>query len=120
MPLEALIWDVDGTLAETEEGHRAAFNAAFADAGLPWHWDAALYARLLEVTGGKERIRHYLDTTPGTGTLDADAVRRLHAAKTAHYVAAVAAVSPRSVDAATATAAPVERRTCWPDIPPGL
>ncbi len=93
MPLEALIWDVDGTLAETEEGHRAAFNAAFAEAGLGWHWDVALYARLLAVAGGKERIRHYLDTTPGAGTLDADAVRRLHAAKTAHYVAAVSAGS---------------------------
>ena len=93
MPLEALIWDVDGTLAETEEGHRAAFNAAFAEAGLDWHWDAALYARLLAVAGGKERIRHYLDTTPGAGTLDAEAVRRLHATKTAHYVAAVAAGS---------------------------
>ncbi len=90
MPLEALIWDVDGTLAETEEGHRAAFNAAFAEAGLDWHWDVAPYARLLAVTGGKERIRHYLDTTPGAGTLDADAVRRLHAAKTARYVRAVA------------------------------
>ncbi len=93
MPLEALIWDVDGTLAETEEGHRAAFNAAFAAAGLDWHWDAALYARLLEVTGGKERIRRYLDTTPGAGPLDDDAVRRLHAAKTARYVAAVASGS---------------------------
>ncbi len=93
MPLEALIWDVDGTLAETEEGHRAAFNAAFAAAGLDWHWDTALYVRLLEVTGGKERIRRYLDTTPGAGPLDDDAVRRLHAAKTARYVAAVASGS---------------------------
>jgi len=96
MTLEALIWDVDGTLAETEEGHRAAFNAAFAEAGLGWRWDAALYGRLLEVTGGKERIRHYLDTAPGAVPpgavpLDDAAVARLHAAKTAHYVAAVAA-----------------------------
>ena len=91
MPLEALIWDVDGTLAETEEGHRAAFNAAFAGAGLDWHWDAPLYARLLDVTGGKERIRRYLDTTPGAAPLDDGAVQRLHAAKTAHYVSAVAA-----------------------------
>ena len=93
MPLEALIWDVDGTLAETEEGHRAAFNAAFAGAGLDWHWDPALYARLLEVTGGKERIRRYLDATPGTAPLDDETIRRLHAAKTAHYVAAVASGS---------------------------
>ena len=93
MPLEALIWDVDGTLAETEEGHRAAFNATFAGAGLDWHWDPALYARLLEVTGGKERIRRYLDTTPAAAPLDDEAIRRLHAAKTAHYVAAVASGS---------------------------
>jgi beta-phosphoglucomutase-like phosphatase (HAD superfamily) len=91
MPLEALIWDVDGTLAETEEGHRAAFNAAFADAGLDWHWDPTLYARLLDVTGGKERIRHYLETTPDTPKLDDPTIAQLHAAKTAHYVAAIAA-----------------------------
>jgi beta-phosphoglucomutase-like phosphatase (HAD superfamily) len=91
MQLEALIFDVDGTLAETEEGHRHAFNAAFAEAGLDWHWDAAMYARLLEVTGGKERIRHYQDLVPGVAAVDEEAVRRLHAAKTARYVAAVQA-----------------------------
>ena len=59
--LQALIFDVDGTLAETEEWHREAFNAAFAAAGLGWVWDQALYARLLAVTGGKERMAHYQD-----------------------------------------------------------
>ena len=60
MQLQALIFDVDGTLADTErDGHRPAFNAAFAELGLPWHWDVELYGRLLAVTGGKERIRHY-------------------------------------------------------------
>ena len=60
--LAALIFDVDGTLADTErDGHRVAFNRAFADAGLDWEWSVALYGRLLAVTGGKERIRHYLD-----------------------------------------------------------
>lgn len=62
MQLEALIFDVDGTLAETEETHRAAFNAAFRDAGLDWHWDRELYGRLLKTTGGKERILSYLAT----------------------------------------------------------
>ena len=58
--LRALIWDVDGTLAETErDGHRVAFNRAFADEGLPWHWDVATYGELLKVTGGKERLRHW-------------------------------------------------------------
>lgn len=61
--LQALVFDVDGTLADTErDGHRVAFNRAFADAGLAWDWDDALYGELLRVTGGKERIRHYLET----------------------------------------------------------
>ncbi|MDV2687142.1 hypothetical protein RYX56_22600, partial [Alkalihalophilus lindianensis] len=55
--LKALVWDVDGTLAETErDGHRVAFNAAFEAWGLPWHWDEAHYGRLLRITGGHERI----------------------------------------------------------------
>ncbi|MEJ2142354.1 MAG: HAD family hydrolase [Gammaproteobacteria bacterium] len=62
MALEALLFDVDGTLADTErDGHRVAFNMAFADAGLDWIWSEELYGKLLAVTGGKERIRHYLD-----------------------------------------------------------
>ena len=62
MALEALLFDVDGTLADTErDGHRVAFNMAFADAGLDWEWSEELYGELLSVTGGKERIRHYLD-----------------------------------------------------------
>lgn len=59
MALRALIFDVDGTLAETEELHRAAFNDAFARAGHDWVWDAGLYRELLRVTGGKERMRRY-------------------------------------------------------------
>lgn len=58
---KALLWDVDGTLAETElHGHRRAFNQAFQAAGLPWHWDGATYRRLLAISGGRERIRHFL------------------------------------------------------------
>ncbi len=61
--LKALIFDVDGTLADTErDGHRIAFNKAFEEAGVPWVWDEELYADLLRITGGKERIRHYVDT----------------------------------------------------------
>ncbi|MDH5649674.1 MAG: HAD hydrolase-like protein, partial [Gammaproteobacteria bacterium] len=61
MKLQALIFDVDGTLADTEEAHRQAFNLAFAEAGLGWNWDRRLYGELLAVTGGKERIRHYVE-----------------------------------------------------------
>ena len=56
--LQALLWDVDGTLADTEQnGHRLAFNAAFAEAQLAWHWNNSTYSDLLAVTGGLERMR---------------------------------------------------------------
>ena len=93
MSIQALIFDVDGTLADTEELHRQAFNAAFADAGLRWDWQRALYRELLRVTGGKERIAHFIDTL-GLDALDRRAalarVPALHAAKTRHYAALVA------------------------------
>lgn len=63
MTLKAVIFDVDGTLAETEELHRAAFNAAFAEAGLDWEWDHDRYADLLAVEGGLARMRHYVETS---------------------------------------------------------
>ena len=85
MTLEALIFDVDGTLAETEEAHRRAFNQAFAEAGLDWNWDVPEYGRLLKVAGGKERIRSYVEAR-GIELSDLDAtVRRLHARKTELY-----------------------------------
>lgn len=61
--LIALLWDVDGTLADTEgDGHRIAFNRAFAAMDLDWCWSPALYGELLNVTGGKERLHHFVDT----------------------------------------------------------
>ena len=62
--LKALIFDLDGTLADTEETHRQAFNAAFIELALWWDWSPLLYARLLAVSGGKERLRHYIGTLP--------------------------------------------------------
>ena len=91
--LQALIFDVDGTLADTEAAHLAAFNEAFALEGLGWHWDLPLYTRLLEVSGGKERILHYWRqvqpelTDIGHGVRDT--VARLHELKTAAYERAV-------------------------------
>jgi HAD superfamily hydrolase (TIGR01509 family) len=94
MPLKALIFDVDGTLSDTErDGHRPAFNLAFAEAGLDWHWDAALYAELLAVTGGKERMTFYVERYRPDYQPPADftgLVARLHAAKTRHYTALLA------------------------------
>lgn len=63
----ALIFDVDGTLAETEELHRAAFNAAFREFGIDWSWNCSLYGELLSVAGGKERIAAYADRTGASG-----------------------------------------------------
>ena len=76
MTLKALIFDVDGTLAETEfDGHRVAFNEAFAAAGLGWRWDLPTYRRLLAVTGGKERMLAWWRATDPPG---AAAARRPH------------------------------------------
>jgi HAD superfamily hydrolase (TIGR01509 family) len=88
--IKALIFDVDGTLAETErDGHRPAFNAAFAEYGLDWLWGEALYGELLCITGGKERMRfyaeHYAPEVAARSDFD-DLIKRLHAAKTTHYV----------------------------------
>lgn len=85
---EALIFDVDGTLADTEEVHRQAFNAAFRSFELPWNWDRGLYDRLLGVTGGKERLAHYIDSLP-LATAERGKLRllvpELHATKTRFY-----------------------------------
>jgi len=63
--LRAILWDVDGTLAETErDGHRLAFNLAFESAGLGWRWEVERYGELLQITGGRERILHDLLTQP--------------------------------------------------------
>ena len=85
MQPQALIFDVDGTLAETEELHRHAFNAAFAAHDFPFVWDQPLYSRLLEVTGGKERIAHYLREHEPDTELFAEQIAALHADKTARY-----------------------------------
>jgi HAD superfamily hydrolase (TIGR01509 family) len=91
MGLDALIFDVDGTLADTErDGHRVAFNAAFEEAGLPWRWDVSRYGELLAVTGGKERMRFFAEHHDPAflAAADADArIKQLHAAKTRHYLA---------------------------------
>ncbi|MEL6495641.1 MAG: HAD family hydrolase [Cyanobacteria bacterium J06623_7] len=88
--LRCLVFDVDGTLANTErDGHRVAFNRGFAEAGLDWHWSVDFYGELLTVSGGKERIKYflkrYLPEFSPTGSLDSF-VADLHQLKTQHYL----------------------------------
>ncbi|MGG7568292.1 HAD family hydrolase [Rhodovulum sp. DZ06] len=89
MTLRAIIFNVNGTLADTEPLHLRAFNRAFRDAGFDWVWDDATYARLLSVEGGLPRIRAWVEehhprdlaALENAGTLEA-----LHAAKSDLYL----------------------------------
>jgi len=91
MDLKALIFDVDGTLADTERLHLQAFNYAFRAKGLDtnkWCWDDELYTQLLEVSGGKERIAKHASNI-GEHLSD-ELIKQLHAIKTQNYADGVA------------------------------
>ncbi len=92
--LKALLWDVDGTIAETErDGHRVAFNLAFEACGVPWRWDEAHYGRLLRITGGRERLLHDMRGRTDAPVLAAERDRlaaEVHARKNALYAKLVA------------------------------
>jgi len=86
--IKAILFDVDGTLSETEEIHRKSFNRAFGVHGLTWHWSRADYRKLLDVSGGKERIRFYLSAHPDEFLFISNVdqfVRAVHETKTAIY-----------------------------------
>jgi len=92
---KALIFDVDGTLADTErDGHRVAFNQAFADVGLGWSWSEELYGDLLIVAGGKERLRYFLrayqpeippSLLPQSKSQQMEFIQKLHHLKNSYY-----------------------------------
>jgi len=101
MTLEALIFDVDGTLADTEEQHRLAFNAAFERFSLDWRWDRELYRELLLTPGGKERLAKYI-AGRGAGAGETarllERIPEIHAEKVRIYVAALSAGAIRPRD----------------------
>lgn len=87
--LQAILFDCDGVLVDTErDGHRLAFNRAFARLGLPVEWSVERYGALLEVAGGKERTRHHFDQTGWPATItDRDAfLQDMHRLKTALFM----------------------------------
>lgn len=108
----ALIFDVDGTLAETEEIHRRAFNETFASFKLDWDWPPPLYRRLLRVTGGKERLRAFANSRHGGGrSLSEDEITELHRFKTARFGQLIAGgVCPLRPGIAAAIAGAQSRR----------
>ena len=87
--LEAILWDVDGTLAETErDGHLVAMNAAFTELDVPWRWSEQRYGELLRVAGGFERLLFDMESQPlAPVSLDERSVlaRRIHALKNQRY-----------------------------------
>jgi len=91
--IRALLWDVDGTLAETErDGHLVAFNRAFAALGVPWRWSTQRYGELLAVAGGYERLLHDMQSQPLAPRLMHERetlARELHRLKNGYYCAIV-------------------------------
>lgn len=88
--LKCILWDVDGTLADTErDGHRVAFNMAFEEAGLDRRWDVETYGELLKVTGGKERMQFDIERG-GMPDMPFEKIAELHARKTIHYQSLIA------------------------------
>ena len=87
--LEAILWDVDGTLAETErDGHLVAMNAAFCELDIPWRWDERRYGELLRVAGGFERLLFDMESQPSApAAMDERRVlaQRIHVLKNQRY-----------------------------------
>jgi HAD superfamily hydrolase (TIGR01509 family) len=97
LQLKAVIFGAIGVIAETSDLQRQAFNLAFAEAGLDWHWDAETYRRLLSINGGQSRLRAYRDEDKSCSNVTEALIATLHERKTHHYGALTAAgkLTPR-------------------------
>ncbi len=96
--IKALIFDVDGTLMDTEELHRQAFNQVFLDFKLGWNWSPGLYTELLNQSGGADRIGAYIQRL-GLSAAETSYLRQIvpmvHRAKTLIYTDLIADAAPR-------------------------
>ena len=95
---KAVFFGAIGSIAETSDLQRQGFNAAFAEAGLDWHWSLQEYCELLRINGGQTRLHHYRDADPARRHVTDSTIEKLHSAKTGHYVQLLAkggAVKPR-------------------------
>ncbi len=92
--LRAILWDVDGTLAETErDGHLVAFNQAFETLQVPWRWSEKRYGELLAVAGGRERLMHDMQSqehAPADPRERRRLAERVHRLKNEYYARIVA------------------------------
>lgn len=84
--LKAVMFGAIGTIAETSDLQRQSFNAAFAEAGLDWHWDEDQYQQLLSINGGQARLRQFRDADAARRDVNEAMIEQLHHAKTQHYV----------------------------------
>jgi HAD superfamily hydrolase (TIGR01509 family) len=89
--IKAAFFDMDGVIVDTErDGHRRAFNLAFKEFGFADEWSVDYYHQLLQIGGGKERLKHHLETRGFSRAIPAgqadDLVRQMHQRKTAIFV----------------------------------
>jgi HAD superfamily hydrolase (TIGR01509 family) len=79
--MKALFFGSVGSVIETSELQHDAFNKAFVQHGLNWHWDLDEYRSMLKTSGGAKRVAAYARAR--NETVDAVAV---HATKSLIFV----------------------------------
>ncbi len=89
--IKALFFDQDGVIIDTErDGHRVSFNMTFKEYGFTDEWSVDYYHELLQIAGGKERMKHHLETRGFSKPVPADQaedlIKDMHKRKTALFV----------------------------------
>ena len=89
--IKAIFFDQDGVVIDTEkDGHRVAFNETFKEFGYHFQWDVDKYYELLQISGGKERMRHYFHDegvfTEVKSDEEDELIKRLHKRKTEIFI----------------------------------